>query len=396
MAGTELLAFIVHGNIEEVRKLIKNGADVNEKMFNGNKPLYFATRKGRVEIVRELIKSGADVDAKGIRGTTALHVASRDGNVELVSELIKNGAYVKAKDDDGLTPLENASNHRYVKVVRELIKSGADVNEKTSINETLLHKASRKGHAEVVRELIKNGADVNAKDNGGLTPLDIASQNGHDEVVSELLGTNTKAQVELLRNENERLKEQMKSMKDNTTCQESLSSALSKLQECETEKASVKEQLETLGEEISDISAQMSRVRGESVRDKEDVSRLNLIIHDLEDKIDILNQVSKSGTMENQRLLSEIFILKEEIETLKTFVDNRTDTPEPDTYESTQEEEQIEKGYECVKPFRKSGATRRDRLDSCVPAEGGVFDNIRTALGGRFTNKQKCIEVCYK
>ena len=52
-------------------------------------------------------------------------------------------------------------------------------------------------------------------------------------------------------------------------------------------------------------------------------------------------------------------------------------------------------GFECKTPYNRSSATIRQRIDSCVPARGGVFDNVRTATGGRYTNRQKCIEECY-
>lgn len=51
------------------------------------------------------------------------------------------------------------------------------------------------------------------------------------------------------------------------------------------------------------------------------------------------------------------------------------------------EEEPLEQGFECVKPYSKRSVKTRDRLESCVPAEGGVFDNIRTAMCGRFTDR---------
>lgn len=62
----------------------------------------------------------------------------------------------------------------------------------------------------------------------------------------------------------------------------------------------------------------------------------------------------------------------------------------------TEPEPQPTRGFECKTPFSRFNATTRQRLDSCIPAEGGVFDNIRTATGGRYTHKQKCIEECYK
>ena len=48
------------GDLAEVRSLIKQGADVNEKDTKGCTPLYFATLKGHEEIVELLKKAMAD------------------------------------------------------------------------------------------------------------------------------------------------------------------------------------------------------------------------------------------------------------------------------------------------------------------------------------------------
>jgi ankyrin repeat protein len=94
-------------NLEMVRELIANGADVNAKDHCNSTPLHNAARYGYLEIVRELIANGADVNTKNNYGCTPLHYAAHNGFLETVRELISNGAYV-IYDNDGNVPLDLA------------------------------------------------------------------------------------------------------------------------------------------------------------------------------------------------------------------------------------------------------------------------------------------------
>ena len=58
-------------SLEQIRLQIENGADVNAKDYNGEKPLVNAVRNGNLEIVQLLIEHGADVNAKDNDGKTA-------------------------------------------------------------------------------------------------------------------------------------------------------------------------------------------------------------------------------------------------------------------------------------------------------------------------------------
>lgn len=144
------------GDLADVKRHLKRGADVNDKNYNEN---YTA-------------------------GLTALHLAAGNGNKELVEFLIKKGATINAKAEDGLTPLHWAvvKGFKDVKgdhkgVIELLIAKGADVNAKTKDNRgdggTPLHFAVRTTHPdkEIITLLIAKGADVNAKDSFGKTPL---------------------------------------------------------------------------------------------------------------------------------------------------------------------------------------------------------------------------------
>ena len=72
---------VATGNIEEVNKLIKAGADVNEKS-NGMMPIHYAAKFNRVEIIKVLITAGSKIHKPCDLGYTALRHAQKSKAVD--------------------------------------------------------------------------------------------------------------------------------------------------------------------------------------------------------------------------------------------------------------------------------------------------------------------------
>jgi ankyrin repeat protein/ppGpp synthetase/RelA/SpoT-type nucleotidyltranferase len=179
------------GDLRTVKRLLKDGVDVNTKNELGQTALHVASLKGHDKVVEQLLKEGIDVNAKDdLPGRTALHVASSKGHDKVVEQLLlKEGIDVNAKDEDRWTALHVASSKGHDTVVeRLLLKEGIDVNAKDKPGRMALHVASLRGHDKVVEQLLKEGIDVNTKDDlSGRTALYAASLEGHDKVVEQLL-----------------------------------------------------------------------------------------------------------------------------------------------------------------------------------------------------------------
>jgi len=69
-----------HGNLEIVKLLINQGADVNATNRDGSTPLIVATFMCRTEVVQYLLKNSASLTHKNTRGDTAITVVSGDWN----------------------------------------------------------------------------------------------------------------------------------------------------------------------------------------------------------------------------------------------------------------------------------------------------------------------------
>ena len=163
-------------------------------------PLDDAAKSGDVEAVKNLISEGADVNAKGSFGT-ALHWAAMNGHAEVVDALISAGANTEALSDQLGMPLHVATRRNHPDVIKKLIDAGADINARTREQFTPLHFAALDGRLESAEVLIANGADVNAiADAPGNTlwglgetiALHLAINNGHQEIAARLRSAGAK------------------------------------------------------------------------------------------------------------------------------------------------------------------------------------------------------------
>ena len=147
-----------------------------------NKQLLLAARNGNVEDVRRLLRAGANVASKDSDKRTALSHVAEYGHVETVKFLVKEArADVESKDNTGRTPLSFAAAYGHLDVVKFLVEErGADVESKSYITgRTPLSRAAANGHLEVVKFLVQEGgADVAAKDYRAQTALDLARAKG--------------------------------------------------------------------------------------------------------------------------------------------------------------------------------------------------------------------------
>lgn len=127
-----------------------------------------------IEEVKKLIASGANVNAQYKNGRifcTPLFTATSNNCLEAVKLLAKNGADIKYKDDFGYTLLHRAAADNSIEVAEFLIEKGLNINERDSNKETPLHCAALANNKEAVQLLIDKGADINPRDNIGGTPL---------------------------------------------------------------------------------------------------------------------------------------------------------------------------------------------------------------------------------
>ncbi len=175
------------GDLDEINRLLEQGALVNDVTGVGKTPLHVATLQRQTEAARLLIDRGANVNAVDGDQETPLHISTRRRHIEGVRLLVERGANVDVHDHGGMTPLHMAARNRNMGIVRLIIDSGADVNATDHDGTTPLHIAARNGQVDAVRLLIERGANVDAANRHGSTPLHIAAIRDNFQVVGLLL-----------------------------------------------------------------------------------------------------------------------------------------------------------------------------------------------------------------
>lgn len=157
------------GNIDGMRLLLDNGADVNSKDINSWTPLFYAIRYGNLNAVKLLIDRGANITMQNKFGNTPLQVACKRGNLEIVELLLEKGANknINAQDNLGLTALMCAVLSENVDIVNLILENGADMTLKDKNNISVLKFPPKGSSVETLlqnkyRELIqKNIAEQN-------------------------------------------------------------------------------------------------------------------------------------------------------------------------------------------------------------------------------------------
>ena len=121
----------------------------------GNTALISAAINGDIEVVRILCENGAQLDIEDNNGNTALKIASRRDHYDIVRILCENGADVRnwdRKDDF----LKQACINGHNKFVRGLLQGGANQNSAGCVQISL-----ELYYQEIFLMLIKAGAEVN-------------------------------------------------------------------------------------------------------------------------------------------------------------------------------------------------------------------------------------------
>ena len=188
-------------NIEMVKLLIKNKADVNiaydGDYENEETPLMYAVMKGYKETVKILIENKADINKRNIYNANALLYAYMYGHEDIADILLQNGSdsldkSLKVCDLNQSTllnhnvPLINAAHYSTNEVfLQKLIDSGADVNYKN--DDTALTEAASYNNINAVKVLLKNNANVNVQNYYDMTALMSACRNGNLEMTKMLL-----------------------------------------------------------------------------------------------------------------------------------------------------------------------------------------------------------------
>lgn len=116
-----ILKYTEKDDLERVKKCIERYPhSIDARDSDGYMPIHRACHNDNVELVKFLVDNGADVEAKTNEGWRPIHCAAYWGNIEVVSFLIKFGANINALTHGNNTCLHFAV-QRYERKLLELL-----------------------------------------------------------------------------------------------------------------------------------------------------------------------------------------------------------------------------------------------------------------------------------
>jgi ankyrin repeat protein len=149
---------------------------------SANQLLLAAALHGNVQDIKKALELGADINAKNEMGATALNMVCKLSYEFLVTFLIEKGATVNSPNNDHIYPLHYAVEYDNVAIVKALLKNGADINVLDGIQETPLHWAGWTGNIRAAKLLLKQGANPYKGNNSGVTPIDLTIRQEHKKL----------------------------------------------------------------------------------------------------------------------------------------------------------------------------------------------------------------------
>ena len=163
-APTSIVSAAESGSVDELRRLIKAGGDLNAQGGLWT-PLGAAAFRSRAQAVGALLAAGADPNRAMSDGTTPLMLAAASGSTACVAALVRGGARVDTTHPGhGHTALHSAAGEGHKEVVSLLLARGAAIDARDRNNETPLLFAARGGFDATVKELLRAGADATLRD----------------------------------------------------------------------------------------------------------------------------------------------------------------------------------------------------------------------------------------
>ena len=120
-------------------------------------PLWLAAVSGQLEIVKILIQNGANINSVSNSGSTPVRSACFMSHLEIVKLLVENKADIQMTSNFGGTCLINSV--QSAELCKFLLEKGASINVQDFQNKTALHCAIKENHIETAKMLLNHGAD---------------------------------------------------------------------------------------------------------------------------------------------------------------------------------------------------------------------------------------------
>ena len=166
---------VAFGTLDEVQKLVTQGASIEERDQRERTPFLLAVQAGDLNKAEFLLQRGASSRARGHCDTPALFYAIESHRAAMTDWLLRIGADMEQTDQFGETPLTTAAEHDNLHAVLALLTAGANLETQKNSQTALALANSR----DIILQLLDAGADPRQLSQNGqriLIGLDEVSQ----------------------------------------------------------------------------------------------------------------------------------------------------------------------------------------------------------------------------
>ena len=171
-ANSDMLRAILKGNLEETKRAVGNGANIDYSPMDASVLLVAGIEK-KWDIVDYLLDEGANINARNSFNLGILHLLCKDGPLDLVEKLVSMGTLINTKDNDLETPFAVAvKNNRHDIVDYFLDITTIDFTSADKHGKTTLHYAAQLGLKDMFMKLWYHGVDLSLRDNKNNTAID--------------------------------------------------------------------------------------------------------------------------------------------------------------------------------------------------------------------------------
>ncbi len=187
-----LISAIKNSDVESVRLLLENGADISACGEYGMNALHLASKYARTtHLIDVILETGKfDINAADNYGRTPLHYAIMGTNSDInARHLIRKGADPTIANREGNTPFHLAAfRGKEIETIKLILENErVDINSRDFSGMTALHYAIWASNVITVRYLLKKGADPNAVKKNGATLFHLVVQSDDYYKTTELI-----------------------------------------------------------------------------------------------------------------------------------------------------------------------------------------------------------------
>ena len=187
---TALMNYAKAGDVENIKRLLKFGANPNLIDNEGWTALMYAVRYSeKTEPVNLLIKAGSDIKKENKYGLTALSLAAcYNNNAKILSTLLKQYKPSEKEVFRAFTFLlseQNISEDTQISKTVIFLEAGIPVNVLYNGKTPLMYAAAYGNSTKVIKMLLDYQASVSVRSTEGKTAFDYAVQNynlAHDQI----------------------------------------------------------------------------------------------------------------------------------------------------------------------------------------------------------------------